>query len=539
MKKLLLFAGIFIAFGANAQVRLVKDIYSGVGSSNPLSFTVYNGRLYFAAARSATLNYRSIFVTDGTAAGTINIRFNDPVTGPVALNNYGTVLFYQYNSDLYFDAQDSSTSDMNVMKLSGVSNAASSVFNISNYTGTSFCRFEGAAGLNDKILFNPLWVGQMEPQVIDLITPSNSGVLNEIYAGNGSSYPKEFTVLGNNCFFTAEDGINGRELWKTDGTNSGTSLYLDVFGGSGTSNPNQLNVLGSALTFVASHPTLGRELFKTNGSGSLTVLKDINTSGDSNPTNCTVIDGLLYFSASNGVQSQALWVSAGTTLSTYLVATTTANGNPRNFVKMGNDVFFVNDTYYGAELWITDGVAGGAGTHIVKDINTGSGVGSNPANLTVYNGKLYFTANNGTNGTELWVSDGTDAGTTMVADIYPGGNSSSISGLTLYNNELYFGATASLTIGQELYAYMDPALAVSQFNSNQYDIILSPNPSHDFFSLSTDLVVQKVQIYSITGQLIKTFSQQNNYSITDLIKGSYIVKVSTTEGIESKVLLIE
>ena len=43
-----------------------------------------------------------------------------------------------------------------------------------------------------------------------------------------------------------------------------------------------------------------------------------------------------------------------------------------------------------------------------------------PAHLTAFNGHLFFAANDGVNGPELWESDGTAAGTTMVTDINPG-----------------------------------------------------------------------------------------------------------------------
>lgn len=66
-----------------------------------------------------------------------------------------------------------------------------------------------------------------------------------------------------------------------------------------------------------------------------------------------------------------------------------------------------------------------------------------------------FTADNGTNGIELWVSDGTAVGTTMI-EINPT-SSSNISHLMVLNNELYFAAEVSVTIGKELYAYMDPS----------------------------------------------------------------------------------
>src|SRR5437763_1516704 len=67
--------------------------------------------------------------------------------------------------------------------------------------------------------------------------------------------------------------------------------------------------------------------------------------------------------------------------------------------------FAANDGVHGEELWETNGTA--AGTRMVKDINPGTGNGLSPApNLTNINGKLYFGANNGVTGTELWKSNG-------------------------------------------------------------------------------------------------------------------------------------
>jgi len=62
---------------------------------------------------------------------------------------------------------------------------------------------------------------------------------------------------------------------------------------------------------------------------------------------------------------------------------------------------------------------------LFKDINPGSG-SSSPYNLTNINGTLYFTADDGTNGYELWKSDGTSAGTFQLKDINPGGKLFSI-----------------------------------------------------------------------------------------------------------------
>ena len=75
---------------------------------------------------------------------------------------------------------------------------------------------------------------------------------------------------------------------------------------------------------------------------------------------------------------------------------------------------------------------------MVANINPGSG-SSYPSGLTVFNNELYFQANDGTNGYELWKYDGTNA-PSMVANINPGSGNSYPYYLTVFNNELYFQA---------------------------------------------------------------------------------------------------
>lgn len=73
---------------------------------------------------------------------------------------------------------------------------------------------------------------------------------------------------------------------------------------------------------------------------------------------------------------------------------------------------------------------------LLRDIQTGS-TGSSPISFTEFGGRLFFSANDGTNGAELWASDGTSEGTAIVANIRSGASGSYPARLANVNGTLF------------------------------------------------------------------------------------------------------
>lgn len=99
--------------------------------------------------------------------------------------------------------------------------------------------------------------------------------------------------------------------------------------------------------------------------------------------------------------------------------------------------FAASNEAAGEELWVTDGTA--AGTKMVKDINPGS-ASSNVNWLTRFNDKVVFAADNGQDGFELWISDGTEDGTYMIKNIHDFSSSDPRGFVQVNETQFVFGA---------------------------------------------------------------------------------------------------
>ena len=319
-----------------------------------------------------------------------------------------------------------------------------------------------------------------------LSAPAQTTVLADIQAGNVGSNPANFVEFGGFVYFAADDPSLGRELFRSDGTAANTALFMDLNPGSAGSNPSDLAVVNGVLYFQADDGVNGAELWKTDGTPGGTVLVADIRPGllSSSPRFMTGFNGNVYFQADDGMAGRELWVTDGTAAGTTMVMDINPgslpifgpnSSNPSNLTASGFLLYFTaDDGANGVELWAHDGFS----TFLVLDVFPGTGPpfgnanSSFPSNLIDFGGFLMFSATDGVFGTELWTSDGSPFGTFAVADINSAGSSFPAE-LTLIGSQLVFTADDGAN-GRELWSLANPFA----FPSLLVDVNPGPNSSN-------------------------------------------------------------
>ncbi len=370
--------------GATAPA-LVKDIRAGVGNSGVVNLFEYKNKLYFSAGASASGDYE-LYTSDGTDSGTYMVKDINPGTA-----NSQPILFTICKDILYFVATSSVGQEL--WRTDGTSSGTYLVKDV--YLGASGSYISSLAAYKDTLYFNAT-------------TPGSPG-----------------TYLG---------------LWKSDGTDSGTKKVPSATA-TDYSSVNYLTVCNGWLYFTAYNATVGQELFRTNGT-SVMLMKDIDAGNSgSSPMSLVAVDTILYFTATgyNGRElHRCLGTSSGTGLIRDLYPIQT-DAQINNMTAVGNTLFFTaqeSPNYGDIELFKCKG----SSISRVKDIWAGAAGSSQPTNFYTWNGKLYFSANDNIVGRELWVSDGTASGTSLLKDVNNGTLGSGISSIAEYKGGVLFNA---------------------------------------------------------------------------------------------------
>lgn len=417
--------GQFDLYQSDGTAQGTAPFVSDIPYYSPNGLFAHNGLLYFRADPEPVvfIGDYELWVSDGTASGTFPLTVDEDNFGTIKVGE-GNYLYYTAGADLWRTDGTLAGIELvaDVMSVRDVASANGTIwfFDLDGPLGGSppptwsLWKSDGTlanttlvkelGNLKPKLLTandtGVIFTGgsaNVEPYVSDG-TELGTGQLLEINDGDGSD-PQDFTPFGGNAFvFTANDGMNGRELWYTGGTAGNTYLIKNLAQGFSSSPPVELIELNGEVFFRADDGVSGKELYKTDGTANGTVLvANLHLMTDSNPTGF----------ASDGSQ---IWFQA-------------------------------NGQVVGSELYVADGT----GAALVADI--GPNVSSAPTDFAFMadlNGKLIFQADDGNSGTELWVSDGTDAGTMMLADINPGFQGISVQSHAVFEEWLFVSASFDL-----------------------------------------------------------------------------------------------
>ena len=273
-------------------------------------------------------------------------------------------------------------------------------------------------------------------------TPGGTTMVKDILHGPAGSSPTGLANINGTLYFAANDGTHGSEVWESDGTAAGTVLVADTLPGLSSSSPYGFSAIGPKGYFFARDPgsTPSYSIWTIDGA-TVTKIKTVSDANADTPQNPVVMGGSLYFIDGSNSGRSALWRSDGTATNTGSILGPL--GTASNLTVAGNRLFFLNGK---TQLWTSDGTT--AGTVMVAQIGTGADAAHSIGNLTAVGNNLFFTANDGTTGNELWWSDGVTYG--QVKDIYAGSSSSSPSSLAAFAGKLYFAAQ-DFANGRELW----------------------------------------------------------------------------------------
>ena len=325
--------------------------------------------------------------------------------------------------------------------------------------------------------------------------------------------PGSVLVIGDEFLFAGMRVETGEELWRSDGTAAGTMLVMDVNPGQSGSGLTGLTRAGGMVFFFADDGTHGYELWRTDGtSAGTTIVRDIcpGTCDGARVRNAVahrdrfvgLLGAAVYFPGDDGVHGPELWRSDGTPEGTSMVADAVpgeAGTGATQITVAGGVLYYVGGVGLLTRLWRSDGSA--AGTWMVSDVGPREGYyGAGPTSLTALGARLLFVVDDATHGVELWGSDGTSAGTGMLADLCPG----SCSGLaaaerprSVWQGKVYFrGHTPGL--GMELWesdGTLAGTLLVADLNPGPGDGLSAIAPARDALYLVANNGVNGAELW--------------------------------------------
>lgn len=421
------------------------------------SLTVAGSSLYFTAAGTSTASGANtqLWVSNGTQAGTKEVEDFSSISASAVPSNLVAV-----GSSLFFTIEGSDGLAQ-LWTSNGTAGGTSLVKDLGVEPSTSYSYY-GRTAANDILVpvGNTLYFTAFDSTHgaelwSDNVSTGTTQLAADIDPGPDSSDPQDLVAFGGQLYFSANDGSSPltSQLWTYNGTTASkvASFSPGQTAGSASSLSNYAyTTLGQQILLALDDGIRGQALWTTNGTAAGTqFLSAVD------PIGFAVLDNTAYFLGTGGGSTFGLWETNGTASGTSEVMSLSQYGrsysertNDPEIVVSGTSLYFTTtDGEGGTDLWASNGTAGG--TSIVKDFAPATGSSGYYGNqtigeLTPFAGKLAFVASTGSTGPQVWFTNGSAAGTeqmTDLSDVTGAYGSSTVNSLTVAGGQLYFFAS--------------------------------------------------------------------------------------------------
>lgn len=478
------------------EISLAKDFNINTLSSFPHNYKIFGDKLVFTIADYIDPYYApskyDIWITRGDGLSTEFVFNLDGYYGTKIANIGNKLIFNHEEKVISFDLIKKSIDTLLTGEMQNcIKYNENVIFSIHNSTwitdGTSdntkkledlrssnFCVF------NEKVYFAAY---SNENKGLWVTDGSENGTF-EIYP---SSEVKQIIKSNDRLYFINHEFTYGTELWHSDGTIDGTSLYIDLNEGWHSSDIGGLVNLEGNLIFFANSRTYKIDrtgtLFELNSFLKIPYIDDYPDKFQS-----TIVNNTLYFVGDNNVTGEEIW-------------------------------------YYNNQM---DSAA------LLYDLNTGDFVLGGPHALTSAENGFYFL--NWNTKESIWFYD-VDSNNMKIInnngidyegkDDYVGYSGKEI---IYFDNKLYFSGYND-RYGHEIFFYDPNAVTINRITKKESNINCYPNPVTEEMCIeSFGSKFNKVRIYSIDGKLIHTFNTKEetlrfNLKLTSNLSGIYIVEI--------------
>ncbi|MCK5134916.1 MAG: T9SS type A sorting domain-containing protein [Bacteroidales bacterium] len=508
---------LWITSAGGASASVIKDILPGSEGSNPRNFIWFGNELYFTAddaSRQIVNGIRSssnVWKSDGSPEGTVKVLDLNTGFNPGDFGNYEGSEKVELNGKMILAGSEPYT-DVNLLDV-------------------ELYESDGTPG-GTQMLKN----------------------VNSTFTGfSGYSNPFAFRRVGERVFFAATTFENGTELWVTDGTEAGTFMVKDICSPGNCSSlganvrRHNLTAFGDKLLFTPEDRENGRELWISDGTDTGTVrLTDIPEQSYTDYYYLTELNNRVIFWVDDVISefNRAMWITDGTPDGTKALREV---GMPSSWLSksegplgvFNGQLFFIGtDGTHGFELWKTDGTAGG--TVMVKDLFQGP-AHSYPRGFIAVGNMFYFFAATGIREVLLWSSDGTTDGTVPM-DGWDGDHMIGFGDATHCGEFLYFTAS-DLDHGEAMYRVF---VGASNVPSKQVrSISIYPNPVIDMIRIdlnNQEESIKQINVIDLSGKVVLNqyyagISLNENLDVSGLGPGMYLIRVETQCNIHTSKLL--